>query len=272
MRAISYHLGSLYGGRATERHFNADRPIAGRDLYRLRRRSSVGRGPGGFVFRDRGHLRRNCRRDRSPAAHPLLRRRLAALDRGASALFCRAPCAVRAERHRRNRAQAGTHLLVRRAPQSARPFAVDSAGVLRNRQQLRPVYRRIDDDHLRLQLDVAQLRHLPRRQHAARRGVCSAERGDGRRGRMVSGGNCRRHCTARSLHEGLVAASEGQFQRSYRRAAAGGDAGCATGHRAQQHVAWSLHARRERPPDPDERSGAPKSSEWARTSLSSAPM
>ena len=253
---ISYHLGSLYGGRPTERHFNADRPIAGRDLYRLRGRSFVGRGPGGVVFGDCSHIRRNCRGDRGPAARAVLRRRLSALDRGAPALLCQAPREERAERHRRNRAQAGTNFLVRRAPQFVRPLAMDLAGVLGDGQQLRPVYRRVDDDRLRLQFDVAQLRHLPRRQHAARRSLCPAEHGDGGRRRVVSSRNCRRHCAPRPLHERLVAASESQFQRGDRRAAASRDACGAIGHRPQQYVARSLHAGRERSPYPDERPGA----------------
>ena len=124
-----------------------------------------------------------------------------------------------AKRHARNipephgrRSPACGSEFSRPAPrQPDRAVVVDPARVLRDRQQFCPFHRRVDDDRLRVQPDVAQLRDLPRGQCAAVGRFRSAFAGDDRGRRLVSGGDRGRDRPARPLHEGLRQAAERQL-------------------------------------------------------------
>ena len=265
-------FGILHGGRPTERPFRANERAAGRDLYRIRRRPSHRHSPGRAPIGGRGHVRRDYRRRRREEPHSGRRRSGSTADSLGSPALRQAAREKPPEPQRRNCAHAGANFLDGRGRQSDRAVVVDPACVLRDRQQFCAFHRRVDDDRLRVQSDVAQLRDLPRGQSPAFRGVRPACDGDDHRRRRLSGGNCGGDRAPRPLHEGLCEATESQLHGGGGDATTGRHARRAPRHGPQQHVPWPLHAGPGRPSRSDSTTRPSRCSISGPTTLPSARM
>ena len=142
-----------------------------------------------------------------------------------------------------------THFRSRRRFQHCRALALDSGGVLGDRALVHSLSRRHDDVRLRVRHVDAQLRDLPRNELATHCRVRAAERGNGRRRRLVSLRDCDWIHSSQPFHEGIGKPTARKFSRCRFGESSDGDARQAPRSCAQQHVARPDDDRRRGPRD-----------------------